>query len=158
MLIACGNQTKPSESEYRSWENSIPILVKVLHRAGLDALTLVLEYQPPIGSRIDAVLLGGRRETGKPFALIFELKQWSAIAESARGTSPKAPRLPEKWKGPDPWGCKLFPISAVSEIKDHLNGPWRHGLHPNQKNYIRIWYHEFLAAYGLGMNRKSQKP
>ena len=96
MLIACGNQTKPSESEYRSWENSIPILVKVLHRAGLDALTLVLEYQTPFGSRIDAVLLGGRRETGKPFALIFELKQWSAIAENARGTSPKAPRLPEK--------------------------------------------------------------
>ena len=56
MLIACGNQTKPSESEYRSWENSVPILVKVLHRAGLDALTLVLEYQPPIGSLIDAAV------------------------------------------------------------------------------------------------------
>ena len=51
------SQRNPSESEYRSWENSIPILVRVLHQAGLDALTLVLEYQTPIGSRIDAVLL-----------------------------------------------------------------------------------------------------
>ena len=41
------SQEYPSETEYRSWENSIPILVKVLHQAGLDALTLVLEYQTP---------------------------------------------------------------------------------------------------------------
>ena len=72
------SQGNPSESEYRSWENSIPILVKVLHQAGLDALTLVLEYQTPIGSRIDAVLLGEGKTTGKPLVLIIELKQWSA--------------------------------------------------------------------------------
>ena len=39
------SQGSPSEAEYRSWENSIPVLVTVLHQAGLDALTLVLEYQ-----------------------------------------------------------------------------------------------------------------
>ena len=78
-------QGDPSESEYRSWENSIPILVKVLHQAGLDALTLVLEYQTPIGSRIDAVLLGEGKTTGKPLVLIIELKQWSAIEENAAG-------------------------------------------------------------------------
>jgi len=80
-------QKNPSESEYRSWENSIPILVNVLHQAELDALTLVLEYQTPIGSRIDAVLLGEGRETGKPLVLIFELKQWSTIGENTQGTS-----------------------------------------------------------------------
>ena len=76
------SQGNPSESEYRSWENSIPILVKVLHQAGLDALTLVLEYQTPIGSRIDAVLLGEGKTTGKPLVLVIELKQWSAIEEN----------------------------------------------------------------------------
>lgn len=79
------SQGNPSESEYRSWENSIPILVKVLHQAGLDALTLVLEYQTPIGSRIDTVLLGEGKTTGKPLVLIIELKQWSAIEENAAG-------------------------------------------------------------------------
>lgn len=74
-----------SESEYRSWENSIPVLVEGLHRAGLDALTLVLEYQTPIGSRIDAVLLGEGETTGKPLVLIIELKQWSAIEENVTG-------------------------------------------------------------------------
>ena len=79
------SQENPSESEYRSWENSIPILVKVLHQAGLDALTLVLEYQTPIGDRIDAVLLGEGKTTGKPLVLVIELKQWSAIEENVAG-------------------------------------------------------------------------
>ncbi|WP_071430857.1 DNA/RNA helicase domain-containing protein [Angelakisella massiliensis] len=79
------SQENPSESEYRSWENSIPILVKVLHQAGLDALTSVLEYQTPIGDRIDAVLLGEGKTTGKPLVLVIELKQWSAIEENVAG-------------------------------------------------------------------------
>ena len=78
-------QEDPSEREYRSWCNSIPILVDVIHRAGLDELTLILEYQTPIGSRIDAVLLGEGRTTGKPLVLVIELKQWSAIEETTAG-------------------------------------------------------------------------
>jgi hypothetical protein len=78
-------QEDPSEREYRSWCNSIPILVDVIHRAGLDELTLILEYQTPIGSRIDAVLLGEGRTTGKPLVLVIELKQWSAIEENTAG-------------------------------------------------------------------------
>lgn len=78
-------QEAPSGSEYRSWCNSIPILVDVIHRAGLDELTLVLEYQTPIGSRIDAVLLGEGKTTGKPLVLVIELKQWSAIEEHTEG-------------------------------------------------------------------------
>lgn len=75
-------QKNPSESECRSWENSIPILVSVLHQAGLDALTLVLEYLTPIGNRIDAVLLGEEQKTERPLVLIIELKQWSDIGEN----------------------------------------------------------------------------
>ena len=75
-------QKNPSESERRSWENSIPILVDVLHQAGLDDLTLILEYQTPIGNRIDAVLLGEGQKTGRPLVLIIELKQWTDIGEN----------------------------------------------------------------------------
>ena len=78
-------QGDSSESEYRSWVHSVPILVDVVHRAGLDELTLVLEYQTPIGNRIDAVLLGQGRKKGKPLVLIIELKQWSSIEENAEG-------------------------------------------------------------------------
>lgn len=75
-------QDNPSESECRSWENSLPVLVEVLHHAGLDELTLLLEYQTPIGNRIDAVLLGENQKTKKPLVLIIELKQWSDIKET----------------------------------------------------------------------------
>lgn len=78
-------QGNPSESEYRSWVHSVPVLVDVIHRAGLDNLTLILEYQTPIGSRIDAVLLGQGKKTEKPLVLIIELKQWSAIEENTAG-------------------------------------------------------------------------
>lgn len=47
---------------------------------------MVLEYQTPIGSRIDAVLLGEGENNGQmPLVLIIELKQWSAIEENAAG-------------------------------------------------------------------------
>lgn len=75
-------QENTSDAEYRAWVNSIPRLVEVIHRAGLDGLTLALEYETPIGNRIDGVLLGRRRDTGRPLALIIELKQWSRIEEN----------------------------------------------------------------------------
>ena len=111
-------QGEPSESEYRSWENSIPVLVKVLHQAGLDALTLVLEYQTPIGSRIDAVLLGERRETGKPLVLIFELKQWSSIGENPQNTSSNVPVLLSKLDGR--YEDRPHPVLQTQTYAKHL--------------------------------------
>ena len=111
-------QGEPSESEYRSWENSIPVLVKVLHQAGLDALTLVLEYQTPIGSRIDAVLLGERRETGKPLVLIFELKQWSSIGENTQNTSSNVPVLLSKLDGR--YEDRPHPVLQTQTYAKHL--------------------------------------
>ena len=112
------SQGNPSESEYRSWENSIPILVKVLHQAGLDALTLALEYQTPIGSRIDAVLLGERRETRKPLVLIFELKQWSSIGENVRNTSSNVSVLLSKIEGR--YEDRPHPILQTQTYAKHL--------------------------------------
>lgn len=74
-----------SESEYQSWCRSLPILLGVLHRAGMDRLSLALEYETPLGKRIDAVLLGEGRVTHRPLALIIELKQWSFIGENTKG-------------------------------------------------------------------------
>ena len=94
-----------SGAERRSWSASIPVLAGVLHRAGLDELTLLLEYETPAGGRIDALLLGERRDTGRPLVLVIELKQWSSIGENTVG-----------------WASRvLVPISAGGCYEDRLH-------------------------------------
>lgn len=94
-----------SGAERRSWSASIPVLAGVLHRAGLDELTLLLEYETPAGGRIDALLLGERRDTGRPLVLVIELKQWSSIGENTAG-----------------WASRvLVPISAGGCYEDRLH-------------------------------------
>ncbi|WP_295726807.1 DNA/RNA helicase domain-containing protein [uncultured Leptotrichia sp.] len=62
--------------EKKSWENSLPKLIKRVHNAGLDNLFILTEYELPAGGRIDAILLGDDK-FGNHHALIIELKQWS---------------------------------------------------------------------------------
>ncbi|MFD8594605.1 DNA/RNA helicase domain-containing protein [Kitasatospora sp. NPDC059646] len=70
---------RPSPSEARSWERSIPVLAGVLNDAGLGQVEVLLEYGLPLNSkRADAVLAGIHPETGLPSYLVVELKQWSS--------------------------------------------------------------------------------
>lgn len=69
---------QPSSAEARSWERSIPALMNVLVEAGLDEVTVLLEYGLPLTSkRADAVLAGVHPRTGEPSYVVVELKQWS---------------------------------------------------------------------------------
>lgn len=69
---------KPSASEYRSWQRSIPALHADLVAAGLHDVEMLFEYQLPLTSkRADVVLVGQHPETGGPSYLVVELKQWS---------------------------------------------------------------------------------
>lgn len=69
---------KPSASEYRSWERSIPALHADLVAAGLHDVEMLFEYQLPLTSkRADVVLVGQHPKTGGPSYLVVELKQWS---------------------------------------------------------------------------------
>jgi len=76
MTIRTGR--RPSASEYRSWERSIPALRADLVSAGLSDVELLFEYQLPLTSkRADVVLAGQHPKTGGPSYLVVELKQWS---------------------------------------------------------------------------------
>jgi uncharacterized protein len=69
---------RPSASEYRSWERSIPALRADLISAGLSDVEMLFEYQLPLTSkRADVVLVGQHPKTGRPSYLVVELKQWS---------------------------------------------------------------------------------
>ena len=131
-------QEDPSEREYRSWCNSIPILVDVIHRAGLDELTLILEYQTPIGSRIDAVLLGEGRTTGKPLVLVIELKQWSAIEENTAGRESSVciclSRAENRFEE------RLHPVQqTLTYARAVIRHMRRCGMRPTQKVRRRCW-------------------
>ncbi|GGX86217.1 ATP-binding protein [Streptomyces minutiscleroticus] len=69
---------RPSASEVRSWERSIPALAAALNDAGLGDVEVMLEYALPLNSkRADAVLAGVHPVTGEPSYVVVELKQWS---------------------------------------------------------------------------------
>jgi len=76
MTIRTGR--RPSPSEYRSWQRSIPALCADLVSAGLSDVEMLFEYQLPLTSkRADVVLVGKHPKTGGPSYLVVELKQWS---------------------------------------------------------------------------------
>jgi uncharacterized protein len=67
----------PSQSEVRSWQNSLKALSNALELGGLDDHGLLLEFQLPLTSkRLDAMITGHDRD-GRPGAVIVELKQWT---------------------------------------------------------------------------------
>jgi uncharacterized protein len=69
---------RPSPSEKRSWERSIPVLAHDLVEAGLGSVEVLLEHRLPLSSRrVDAILAGSHPATGDPSYVVVELKQWS---------------------------------------------------------------------------------
>jgi uncharacterized protein len=67
----------PSQSEVRSWQNSLKALSNALELGRLDDHGLLLEFQLPLTSkRLDAMITGHDRD-GRPGAVIVELKQWT---------------------------------------------------------------------------------
>ncbi|MFI5529474.1 hypothetical protein ACIA8O_13135 [Kitasatospora sp. NPDC051853] len=70
---------KPSPSEVRSWEMSIPALTNALLDAGLGMVEVLLECSLPLNSkRADVALAGVHPGTGEPSYVVVELKQWSS--------------------------------------------------------------------------------
>jgi hypothetical protein len=69
---------RPSPSEIRSWERSLPILANTLLEAGLGDVEMLIEYALPLtGKRADVILAGVHPVTGEPSYVVVELKQWS---------------------------------------------------------------------------------
>ncbi|KRD35830.1 ATP-binding protein [Oerskovia sp. Root918] len=74
----------PALPERRSWRNSLPVLARDLHDAGLGDVEVLLEYRLPLSSkRADVVLAGVHPTSGDPSYVVVELKQWSRARMSA---------------------------------------------------------------------------
>ncbi|MFC3040433.1 DNA/RNA helicase domain-containing protein [Virgibacillus xinjiangensis] len=75
-----------SEGEFRSWENSLPEMAKVVRDSDIEKDThILLEYKlPSTEKRIDFII-AGRDKKGKKNAMIIELKQWQK-ADMAEGS------------------------------------------------------------------------
>lgn len=69
-----------SESEKKSWENSLEYMSGIILKSKLpEDCTITLEYNLPISSsRIDFMISGFDKENNEKI-LIFELKQWSKV-------------------------------------------------------------------------------
>lgn len=70
-----------SDSEFRSWQRSLPVVAHDLVEAGLGQVEMLIEYKLPSTSmRVDVVLAGVDRRTGGDAFVVVELKQWSHVA------------------------------------------------------------------------------
>jgi hypothetical protein len=69
-----------SQSEVKSWTNSIFELLRELKEAKLEDVEVILEYRLPLSSkRVDALLAGVHPKTKRPSFVVVELKQWSEV-------------------------------------------------------------------------------
>ncbi|MEP7023376.1 MAG: DUF2075 domain-containing protein [Actinomycetota bacterium] len=78
MLYSLTPGPRPSTSEARSWDRSIPALADDLVEAGLGDVEVLLEHRLPLSTRrVDAILAGRHPVTGAHSYVVVELKQWS---------------------------------------------------------------------------------
>lgn len=70
-------------SEFRSWENSLPFMSKVLDSNEIDKdIDVAIEYKPTTAkNRIDFMVYG-RNSKNEDSLVIIELKQWSSVQKS----------------------------------------------------------------------------
>lgn len=74
-----------SESEMRSWKNSLLEMAKVLQDEEIpDDAGIAIEYQLPRSSQRIDFMITGEDETGSPKIVIVELKQWSSSRYSSK--------------------------------------------------------------------------
>lgn len=66
----------PSDSEIRSWRDSLRAIKDVFTFSGFKDHGIVLEYQLPLSSKRLDCMICGRNEEAKDNAVIIELKQW----------------------------------------------------------------------------------
>ncbi|MBS4029879.1 MAG: hypothetical protein KGZ63_00400 [Clostridiales bacterium] len=72
----------PSESEVRSWQNSLRSMSMLIQYAGLLDHGILLEYQLPSTSKRLDCIISGKDHEGEDNAVIVELKQWEKCEES----------------------------------------------------------------------------
>lgn len=134
-----------NDREIISWTNSLPLLIKVIAQSGLYVLDLIIEYETPLHSRIAAILTGFNKNTGRPTAMIIELKQWETIdlnyTESM--TEVKLTNVDEATS------IRSHPIAQTNTYRKHLE--FNHSnMGENQIDLIEAQYlHNYLDKQEL---------
>lgn len=110
---------RPSDGEFRSWQNSLRSLAMVIEHGRLHEQGVILEYQLPLSSRrLDAILTG--RDDRRDRAVVVELKQWD-VAE---------------------------PGSTDDLLRTWVGGAHRDVLHPSvQANQYRRYLQDMHAVF-----------
>ncbi|MGX6961107.1 DNA/RNA helicase domain-containing protein [Vagococcus xieshaowenii] len=140
-----------NDNEILSWKNSLPILINLINEAGLTNLDLILEYETPLNSRIDALLVGLHKETNRPTAMIIELKQWQSIDTNYKdsSTSVKLSNVDEEIS------VRSHPIAQTHTYRNHLKCN-HSNLGNNQVEIMEVQYlHNFQNKEELFANQYS---
>lgn len=130
-----------SAAEKKSWKMSLPKLINVVHKAGLDNLYLVTEYELPAGGRIDAILIGDD-DGGSHNALVIELKQWSRSGIEYYGNY-GFPVI--KVNATEPY-LSRHPVNQTKEYTDALNGNHSNVVNGQLKIHGCQYLHDFELA------------
>ncbi len=73
---------KPAMQEVQSWQNSLFRMAIALQDGDFTDHGVLLEYQLPLTSRRLDCMVTGHSDSGQPYSVIVELKQWSDVEES----------------------------------------------------------------------------
>lgn len=147
MFHLIGN--RPSVSEQRSWEASLPELAKDLISAGLGDVEILVEYQLPYSSkRVDAVLCGTDPKSGHPSILLVELKQWTSF-ESVPGADDL---VTIGAYGNQP---VLHPTQQVRQYCEYFEGFNRYIENSNVEVHGVAYMHNWLGPRTAGVDRIS---
>lgn len=115
----------PSESEVRSWRESLRATSLLFHSANLYDQGVLIEYQLPQTSRRLDCMICGKDGAGKDNATIIELKQWDACADA----------------------------EGENEVLTYVGGGNREVLHPSaQVNQYRIYLQDTHTAFYDGQD------
>lgn len=104
---------KPSHQEVQSWQNSLFRMAFALQEGNFLDHGVLLEYQLPLSSRRLDCMVTGHSESGQPYSVLVELKQWSDVEAS------NAEDCVTTWVG----GSKkdiLHPSRQVGQYEEYL--------------------------------------
>jgi hypothetical protein len=115
----------PSDSEVRSWNNSLVRMKDVIQHSGLTDHGVLLEYQLPLSSKRLDCMICGRNSEDRDNAVIVELKQWGKCQEAL----------------------------GNNELSTILSGDYRDVLHPSaQVSYYKQYLQDTHTAFYDGKN------
>jgi len=116
---------RPSDSEVRSWQNSLKDMALLLGTSGLTDHGVILEYQLPQTSKRLDFLVCGKDDVNRDNAVIVELKQWERCDQA----------------------------EGENEVTTFVGGAMREVLHPSaQANQYRMYLQDNHTAFYDGFD------